>query len=293
MNTNTSTAPEQDDNTDLPIYARVFPDLETRIGRSTLYHILDPHNTGDIDPAFVKLIELAGSLDLNIALLCPKGDGVIVLEGFAEGMARLIAIDTMVVHCARQRPDLMGMDQAIIDGLENACRQRVAMLVANSGKLPVAAKDDVAAGGWCIVELMGQKRLSAWVTKAQFGGQTMLRLEIPIDSSKPKERAIKYIGSQKAVYAITPCDERIALALADKNAVLPVSSWELRDATPASPPVRDGNVLGPMTDRNADEDDDDEWEPPSEELDQPTNPESGGGDGVGGGQGTSGNSIDF
>jgi hypothetical protein len=228
MNTNNApeqTTPEQD--TDIHIYARVFPDLETRIGRAKLAGIVDPYNCGTPDATIIKSIELAGSLDLNIALFYPKADGVIVLDGFAEVMAQLISLDAMVVHVARNYQALIAMDPANIDGLERTCMERIAKLVASCGKVPSALAHNSIVDGWYVVELMGQKRFTAWISKAHVAGQPVLQLSIPTDHKHPEIRTIKYIGSRNGVYAITPCDEATALGYAHRNNPNPIERWEL------------------------------------------------------------------
>lgn len=78
------------------------------------------------------------------------------------------------------------------------------------------AQDD--ALGWCIVELMGHRRLAGRVSEQEVAGAAMLRLDIPGDPP---------------IYCITPTTEDIVRRLAARQRPTPVSRYEL---DPAEPP---------------------------------------------------------
>ena len=71
---------------------------------------------------------------------------------------------------------------------------------------------------WCILELMGHRRLGGLVTEAVVGGIPFLRIDIP---SGPTQ----YYG-KAAVYAMTPTTEELATALA-QSFTGPVQRYEL------------------------------------------------------------------
>lgn len=76
---------------------------------------------------------------------------------------------------------------------------------------------------WCILELMGHRRLAGKVTDAVIGGGAFLRIDIP---SKNGDFTTQYY-SPGAVYCITPTTEELARAVAEHNEPAPVYRWEL------------------------------------------------------------------
>lgn len=86
--------------------------------------------------------------------------------------------------------------------------------------------------GWCIIELMGHRRLSGYLSEQTIGGASFLRLDIPEAGGRPATTQF-YSGS--AVYCITPTSEEIARGLAARNYDPPVSRFEL----PAPKPSRE------------------------------------------------------
>ena len=62
--------------------------------------------------------------------------------------------------------------------------------------------------GWMIVELVGHRRLAGMVTEEVIAGKAMLRLDIP---DRKGSIVTQYVNPD-SVYALTPCDEKIARA---------------------------------------------------------------------------------
>lgn len=91
---------------------------------------------------------------------------------------------------------------------------------------------------WCIVELMGHRRLGGYVTEATIAGEGFLRVEVPGPAGEPIATQFFRPGS---VYALTPVTEAMARAVAASNQPQPVSRWELPAPCPTDPPVRDFN----------------------------------------------------
>jgi hypothetical protein len=120
--------------------------------------------------------------------------------------------------------------------------------------------------GWAIVELMGHRRLGAYVREAEIAGAAMLRLDIPEhpwndgctcgslnpDSTSPDEHSsachifraegddepldvyATQFYSASSLYCLTPTTEQMARAVRSRPE--PVTSWELpRPALPAAP----------------------------------------------------------
>lgn len=104
--------------------------------------------------------------------------------------------------------------------------------------------------GWCVVELMGHRRLGGKVSAVEFGGTQLLRVDVPGEGDTVA--ATQFYGAS-AIYCLTPCSEEAARAVAARNVVEPVSRWELPRL-----PARDGAHAA--VDLGDDEDDLDEDE---------------------------------
>lgn len=86
--------------------------------------------------------------------------------------------------------------------------------------------------GWCILELMGHRRLAGRLEEVTGGALAgLLRIEIP---GAGDAWTTQYY-SEQAVYCITPTTEEVARAVALRSAPAPVHRWEL-PAPQAGPP---------------------------------------------------------
>jgi hypothetical protein len=72
---------------------------------------------------------------------------------------------------------------------------------------------------WCVVELMGHRRIAARVRETTIAGAGMLRLD------EPDGRTQYYAPS--AVYGLHPVSEDVVRAMVEKWRTEPVSRWEL------------------------------------------------------------------
>lgn len=86
---------------------------------------------------------------------------------------------------------------------------------------------------WCVVELMGHRRIGAKVTEETIAGQGFLRLDIPWDPP-----ATQYV-SPSSVYCLTPTTEAIATQIAKNCSARPVNEWEMPRQLPSSNPTRE------------------------------------------------------
>lgn len=77
---------------------------------------------------------------------------------------------------------------------------------------------------WCIVELLGHRRLAGRVQEVQLAGAGFLRLDIPEAGDDPGRTQYIAPGS---VYALHPTDEATARAAAVSWRPAPVQRWEL------------------------------------------------------------------
>jgi hypothetical protein len=81
---------------------------------------------------------------------------------------------------------------------------------------------------WCIVELLGHRRLAGHIQEVQLAGAGFLRLDIP--EANGDAGRTQYIAPG-SVYALHPTDEATARHAAQAWRPAPVQRWEL----PAAP----------------------------------------------------------
>lgn len=85
--------------------------------------------------------------------------------------------------------------------------------------------------GYCILELMGHRRLAGYLSEQEIAGHGFLRLDIP---AAGEHEAATQFYSPSAVYAITPTSMTTATAFASAARPAPVSIWDLPRALPES-----------------------------------------------------------
>lgn len=114
---------------------------------------------------------------------------------------------------------------------------------------------------WCIVEIMGHRKLAGRVTEETVGGTAFVRIDCPPVGEReeaygqilPSRPAFtQYLGGT-SIFSITPCSEEVARQAADRFRDYPV---ELVTLQPPRPQINDrrGN-----TNCDDDYDDDDEY----------------------------------
>lgn len=85
--------------------------------------------------------------------------------------------------------------------------------------------------GWCVLELLGHRRLAGYVQEQEIAGAGFLRIDIPGD--KPGQVYATQFYAPGSVYGITPVTEATARAVARSNRPQPVHRWEM--PSPALP----------------------------------------------------------
>lgn len=90
------------------------------------------------------------------------------------------------------------------------------------------AERDDGFDEWCIVELMGHRRVAARVREATIAGHGYLRLDEPAVGGQPGRTQYVSPGS---VYAMHPTTEELVRAMASKWRTAPVQRYELPAAT--------------------------------------------------------------
>ncbi|MGH7674006.1 MAG: hypothetical protein ACREMV_01935, partial [Gemmatimonadales bacterium] len=80
--------------------------------------------------------------------------------------------------------------------------------------------------GWCIVELMGHRRLGGFVSEQQIAGSGFVRVDVWLPAAdKP---VMTQLYSPKAVYCLTPTTEELARKAAASSVPAPVQPLALR-----------------------------------------------------------------
>lgn len=91
---------------------------------------------------------------------------------------------------------------------------------------------------WCVLELMGHRKLAGMVSEQAIGGASFIRIDVPGENGMVATQ----FYSPASIYCITPVKEEIARGLAKSYQPEPVSKWEL----PA--PIKEANLIDPLAD---------------------------------------------
>lgn len=78
---------------------------------------------------------------------------------------------------------------------------------------------------WALLELFGHQRLAGHVSEATIAGASFVRVDIPDD--KGRIVLTRYVNPT-AIYGISPCDENVAVAAAQKIDSAPIHRYELK-----------------------------------------------------------------
>lgn len=101
-------------------------------------------------------------------------------------------------------------------------------------------QQDAAFEGFCILELLGHRKLGGMVREVQIAGGAFLRIDVP---GRDGQTVATQFYSQAAVYCLTPVAEEVARAFAVNNMPQPVTRWELpapRSVEPTTFPAMQG-----------------------------------------------------
>lgn len=77
---------------------------------------------------------------------------------------------------------------------------------------------------WCILELMGHRKLAGLVSEENRFGTVMCRIDIP----GPDGKTVTQFYGGSSIYACTPTTEELCRAFSKNSAPAPVSRWELQ-----------------------------------------------------------------
>ena len=77
---------------------------------------------------------------------------------------------------------------------------------------------------WCIVELLGHRKLAGLVTERVIAGKGFLQVQVPNKAGEMQTQLI----SPDSVYCITPTEAQICRKFAESCQPNPISKWDLR-----------------------------------------------------------------
>jgi hypothetical protein len=86
--------------------------------------------------------------------------------------------------------------------------------------------------GWCVVELMGHRKIVGFVREVEMFGAKLMRIDVPGSETKDETgpwQATQFYGGG-SIYCITPTTAAMALQAAGINQPAPMSRWELSAA---------------------------------------------------------------
>jgi hypothetical protein len=123
------------------------------------------------------------------------------------------------------------------------------------------SNDTDAFDQWCIVELLGHRKLAGHVREVQIAGAGFLRLDVPATEGHGAQTQFVSPGS---VYALHPTTEEVATAAAANFRPQPVSRWELESKPAADPWGHAAALVDDPDDDDPDDDDPDDDDPDDE-----------------------------
>lgn len=94
------------------------------------------------------------------------------------------------------------------------------------------AETETTFSQWCILELMGHRRLAGLVSEHVIAGQAFIRLDVFTPKSQDTLDGtdlptVTQFYSPSAVYCITPTTEVIARKVAEQDSPRPVARFEI------------------------------------------------------------------
>ena len=97
--------------------------------------------------------------------------------------------------------------------------------------------DKETFGEWCVLELMGRRKLAGFVREVTLAGAGLLRIDVY--EGEATEASLTQFYPPASLYALTPVAEEIARRFAQANTQSPVSRYEL----PSSMRTSDDNEV--------------------------------------------------
>jgi hypothetical protein len=87
-------------------------------------------------------------------------------------------------------------------------------------------------GEWCLLELMGHRKIAGFVREVTLAGAGLLRIDVYAGDAEKAE--VTQFMPPSVLYCMTPISEELARRFAQAHTVTPISRYEL----PAPPPAR-------------------------------------------------------
>lgn len=79
---------------------------------------------------------------------------------------------------------------------------------------------------WAIVELMGHQKIAGHLSEEVLGGTSFIRIDVPATEEQP---SFTRLLTDKAIYAINPVTEEVAVSMASSIRSKPIESWDFRE----------------------------------------------------------------
>ena len=90
--------------------------------------------------------------------------------------------------------------------------------------------DKETFGEWCVLELMGRRKLAGYVREVTIAGAGLLRIDVY--EGDAEQAALTQFYPPSSLYALTPVAEAVARQFAQAHVQPPVSRWELPSPAP-------------------------------------------------------------
>jgi hypothetical protein len=107
---------------------------------------------------------------------------------------------------------------------------------------------DQEAKGWCVLELMGHRKLAGFISD----GGSLLRIDIYLNDPDVAEAPAPPLATQwygpSAIYCITATTKEMCLQLTESHQPAPVGRWELPEQA-ATAELEDAHIFDEEDDR--------------------------------------------
>jgi hypothetical protein len=101
-------------------------------------------------------------------------------------------------------------------------------------------ENNVQFEGWCILEIMGHRKLGGYLKEANIAGASFIRFDTFNETGVV---AATQFYNPASIYCITPTTQEIAIAFGLRNQPAPVQKWELK-------PIPEPVVIVPFADED-------------------------------------------
>ncbi len=90
-------------------------------------------------------------------------------------------------------------------------------------------------GEWCLLELMGHRKIAGFVREVTLAGAGLLRIDVYVGDAEKAE--VTQFMPPSVLYCMTPISEELARRFAAAHTVTPISRYELPPSVPVQMPI--------------------------------------------------------